>query len=475
MKRLFVFLLLASLLVGLLPAVAQSESATGVVVTTETLEGVNLNAFTAAVPAGWLAPPDAGPRYSIALVPTMTSAGVCGYTVRDLNGNVVADVNVPVEQIDVQVTVTDLVAAQPVASEVFRGSNECAASISCSNDSGRPVCGSIYDLPDVDPFTSWLTATMGGLPDLEAARASDIAMVITEPDESIAGAVYDPSGQFVLTYSNDRVSIWDAATGEKVRQIGGHYLFTEGIEYSPDGQFIVTFLMTPWVTIWNATTGVELREVPPPPASQSPVILAVSFSPDGRFLLTREGQNWAAIRDALTGETVRQLAPKTDAYNILSTAYSPDGRFIVTGNSDTTARIWDAATGEEVRRLVGHTGAVRNASYSPDGRFIVTASTDKTARIWDAVTGEELHQLNGHTDEVTRSSYSPDGRFVVTTSSDMTVRIWDVTTGETVRTLSNHGYLLRRASYSPDGRFILAACSDGTAIIWNVADLLDAP
>ena len=172
--------------------------------------------------------------------------------------------------------------------------------------------------------------------------------------------------------------------GRKCAQLSGHTDTVNSAAYSPDGKFIVTASGDQTARIWDAATGQEVRNLSGH-ATRSirrrTVRTASSSSPP---VTTRPPASGTRPR----GRQCANSAATPTAVN--SAAYSPDGKFIVTASEDQTARIWDAATGQEVRTLSGHTGAVNSAAYSPDGKFIVTASADQTARIWDAATGQAV-------------------------------------------------------------------------------------
>jgi uncharacterized protein with WD repeat len=508
-KYLFIFAILFALTLG--SAAAQSETKVGVTVATQSTQEVNLTAFTDAVPGAWLTPPDAAsPRYQIEIVPLITTVGtICSYQVFDLFSSRYLDATAIRKKVDLQVTITDLETQNQIASETFTGTipSGCPSTISCTIAQGHASCPDIQMMPDTAEFASWLTAAMSGLPNLEMPESPDVSRVFTE-EAPIQFAVYDPSGQFVMTRSEQWVSIWSITTGSKVHQLEDTQIMDAS--YSPDGRFLVTSENTPVVIIWDALTGEQLHQLEVDTGTNT----GARYSPDGRFILTRSNDNTTVyIWDASTGQELHQLRSP----NFVNTAsFSPDGQSLVMGTSNGAVLIWDVATGEELHQLTGHTDQVPSVSYSPDGRFILTASLDHTARIWNAATGEALGQLAGSMNGGTKTSYSPDGRFILAIDDDNTACIWDASTGEklrelaehtassaqasfspdgrfiltigdnhstvrisdvstgtTVRILSNHGYAVWGARYSPDGQFILAYGSYGTAIIWDVSDLLN--
>ncbi len=234
--------------------------------------------------------------------------------------------------------------------------------------------------------------------------------------------------------------------GKELLQLTGHSYQVYSAAYSPDRMYIVTAgcesrdehisCQNSTARIWDAATGQEVRQL----AGHSDYLRSAAYSPDGKTIVAggcdtrgEDGScqsSTAHIWDAATGQEVRRLKGHTD--DVLSAAYSPDGKTIVTTSYDRTARVWEAATGKELFPLGGDSdGGVFSAAYSPDGKSIVTAHGDATVRIWAAATGSELRRLTGHgcngndTCVVFSAAYSPDGKHIVSTGIDQTVRIWD--------------------------------------------------
>ena len=73
------------------------------------------------------------------------------------------------------------------------------------------------------------------------------------------------------------------------------------------------------------------------------IVNSVNFSPDGNFIVTASFDSTARIWDAHAGILLHTLAGHTG--EILSAKFSPNGHTIVTASGDHTARIWDAHTG----------------------------------------------------------------------------------------------------------------------------------
>jgi len=87
------------------------------------------------------------------------------------------------------------------------------------------------------------------------------------------------------------------------------------------------------------------------------------------------------VWDASTGVELKELKGHTGYIN--SVAFSSNGTCIATGSSDKSVRVWDASTGAELKELKGHTGYISSVAFSNDGTQIVSSSSDNSVRVWD--------------------------------------------------------------------------------------------
>jgi WD40 repeat protein len=166
------------------------------------------------------------------------------------------------------------------------------------------------------------------------------------------------------------VGIWDVASGALQRTFP-----SEGPSHgvlSPDGRHVAIGLDTVKdnLSIFDAATGERLRLVD----NGQGGVTSIAFSPDNRHVLTGSRDGIARIVDIDTGE-IRELIGHTNI--IWGTAFSPDGRWALTGSQDRTARLWDVATGAEVRRFASHQySAIGGVAFSPDGRTVAIGNFD---------------------------------------------------------------------------------------------------
>jgi dipeptidyl aminopeptidase/acylaminoacyl peptidase len=114
---------------------------------------------------------------------------------------------------------------------------------------------------------------------------------------------------------------------------------------------------------------------------------SVQFSPDGQRVVTASDDNTARVWDATSGKPIGE--PMEHEKPVRSAQFSPDGQRVVTASNDNTARVWDATSGKLIGEPMEHKGQVNSAQFSPDGQRVVTASTDNTARVWDALSATD--------------------------------------------------------------------------------------
>ena len=185
-------------------------------------------------------------------------------------------------------------------------------------------------------------------------------------------------------------------------------------------------------------------------------VLEVEFTPDGQRLISAGKDGTIRFWDAVTGHKLSTI--EGDGVPVLGLSVTSDGRYLASGNGNGVLNLWNLESGEFIRSLSGHQGAINCVAVSQDGRRIASASSDKTIKLWEFETGEELVSLAGHRGAVLGVAFSPNGEQLVSTSiEDETVRVWDVETGAATETLRPGPFDIRRLAFSPDGSYLAAA------------------
>jgi eukaryotic-like serine/threonine-protein kinase len=298
---------------------------------------------------------------------------------------------------------------------------------------------------------------------------------------------FTPDGKQLVMTGCRGAEIWDITTGHSEFGVLHHVRCVAGADFSSNGNWMVTACWDNLAYLWDARTGQPLRQFGGPQDGHTAVLYGVRFSPDGRSILTFAKDGSTKIWDAATGGRPLQTASMGSA--VLSACFSVDGRWFAAASVSGSAQVFETATGLPATERLVHKDEIRWIEFSPKGDRVATASADHTARIWNLPKrlGSELvldHNEGGKTNQVKSASFSPDGASVLTASQDNIARIWDRRTGTLQRTLRLLGIskgmagagpqerLALRATYSPDGHWIVTTIhtpTNGIAQLWNAA------
>ena len=284
-------------------------------------------------------------------------------------------------------------------------------------------------------------------------------------------AAFSPDGRLLAISAGD-AQIWNIEKGERLLMLNERFndFLTGKIIFSPDSQFLFMGISSPiggggyipggepssaFLKIWNAKTGDEVRQL----AKFGDGITSVALSPSGNTIATASS-SWIdeniRLWNTETGE-VKQII-KDFLAPVLSVAFSPDGKTIAAASggevdmsklgigsaaSANGVRLFDVETGKEIDGFGGELKSSANrfvgfksVAYSPDkeGRYIAAGSFDGKVYLRDNET-KTLRKFEGHTGSVNSVKFAKDASgnlLVVSGSSDSTTRIWNAATGEEI-------------------------------------------
>ena len=272
---------------------------------------------------------------------------------------------------------------------------------------------------------------------------------------SVNSVAISPDGQILVSGSDDKtITIWDLSTGQELRTLTGHSESVNSVAISPDGQILVS----------SSHTVVSVRTVVNYNSESHTAVMGNVYNTINKI----------KIWQLSTGQELRTL--EGDA-SVLSLAISPDGQILVSGSADNTIKIWQLSTGEELRTLTGHSESVNSVAISPDGQIFVSGSDDKTIEIWQLSTGQKLRTLTG-AGSINSLAISPDGQILASSHTvmgsmgclfDTTIKIWQLSTGVELRTLTvDLNWWVHSVAISPDGQTLVSG-GDDTITIWDLS------
>jgi len=192
---------------------------------------------------------------------------------------------------------------------------------------------------------------------------------------------------------------------------------TGGGAWSPDSTLFARAYLNGTIVIWNAQTGEAVRQID----GLDFAAHVTDWHKDGRLLVNGSiYNNLVMIYDSNTGELIKTIDTGIEVGGLVMiwAKFSPDGRKIAVAGWDATARVYDSETGEMLQ-VFEHLAGVWWIDWSPDSTKIVTGSWDYTAKIWDIENGELVADLypEDHGTFVYAVAWSPDGSDVHRTES----------------------------------------------------------
>jgi WD40 repeat protein len=333
----------------------------------------------------------------------------------------------------------------PVAELAFAPGGRRLASVSYATRLVPAAADGTIRLWDVDPRAT--------LPVLRGHR-SYVYPVACSPDSRwIASGDWD-----------NRLRLWDAKTGEACAILDNGDL-VRTLAFSPDSSRVVSARQDR-LQVWEVATGRRVQEIQGP----APNILALAFHPDGATLAALDGSGGATVFNAATGAVVARLRLGA-THDTKALAFSPDGRWLAgSGTDDKTLCLFDAHTYQLSARFAGHDARIAAVTFSLDSRRVASCSPDQTVRVWQ-IDGGACQVLRGHTDDVFAVAFHPDGTRLASAGRDRAVWLWDLARGEEVARLQGHTNYVWSLAFSPDGTTLASGSGDRTVRLWDTAPL----
>jgi eukaryotic-like serine/threonine-protein kinase len=165
----------------------------------------------------------------------------------------------------------------------------------------------------------------------------DPAKTITLGNHPLADYIaISPDGRWAATssYQNSVVKVWDARSGELVRDLSMPARSRVG--FSPDGHWLVA--MSTEYEFWEV--GSWQRKTAPIPGHPAAHLNSLAFSPDNTVIaLVQDGRN-IELLEAMTGRSLARLeAP--DGGHIVGLRFSPDGSQLAALEQNRQLQLWD--------------------------------------------------------------------------------------------------------------------------------------
>jgi WD40 repeat protein/serine/threonine protein kinase len=286
-----------------------------------------------------------------------------------------------------------------------------------------------------------------------------------------------PDAQWIALGAGDKVAVFDARTGKKMKpEHAGHALIL-ALCFSADGGKLAAVWGDGEARSWDVDSGADsfrcqaigrltsLKRAALTTDGQSLVLIGYPEI-DQVTWLGADGREWSV-----------DLGHESAVYSV---ALTPNGQMGASGDSNGQVCLWNAATHERIgtgERI--HRGKVMALQFSPDGKWLATGGAEGVVTVWDVTRWEDtwrqpLHSFKGHLGRIQELRFSPDGNSLASASDDGDVRVWDLVPSDQSRGIAWHERPVFSVAWSPGRQWLAVGTGsnfmvdDGIVELWDV-------
>lgn len=346
----------------------------------------------------------------------------------------------------------------------FSGYSETTRSITFSPDGQTLASGVGYDNHGI---TLW------------DVKAGNKIRTFPGHPEAVYHIAISPDGQTVARYKlgyGNLIKLWHTQSGAFIRslEIGDSII---DVVFSPDGAFLIcagSFR----ITVWELATGKKIRDIPHrveySGCGSNYNILA--FSQDGEILAIRDRQKNDAI-ELLESRTARTMGKiNTNLGGVWRVAFSPDRQLLAAcGPLPHMLDICSVETGKVIRTVNIHPQEHPGAMvFSPDGQ-ILAIKNENLITLWQVSSGRKIQTIDSDYWDYDEFSlaFSSDGKILASPTRKATIKLWDVATGDEICSLPGHSSSRVNSGasswieFSRYGQVLVSGGEDGTIKVWQ--------
>jgi WD40 repeat protein len=208
---------------------------------------------------------------------------------------------------------------------------------------------------------------------------------------SLGKSVISPDGKFVIvidsSYQLSPISIYDLATGTKIRQLEKADNKTDDLAIDPDSKLLAS-AEGRLIKIADLKSGKPLSTIKA--FEDYHTVKSLAFNPSGDLLAVTSYLEQVKLWNIGDGKMLRPLADSQSAETV---SFSSDGKLLIGGMHSGEIKIWRVEDGGLIRTLPGHLGSTEAVVWSPNQKFLLSGGSDGKVKIWEVASGALLAEL----------------------------------------------------------------------------------
>jgi WD40 repeat protein len=302
------------------------------------------------------------------------------------------------------------------------------------------------------------------------------------PDQGsgVLSVRFSPDDRTVATTgTNDKVVLWNAASGQELRALVGHGGVTNSAVFTADGKTLYSSSLDGAIFEWDLGGSRRFGRplhLPPQPRllPDAPQAPPLAVSPDSARFAVRSGRSNVAIYSLRTLGRERLL--RTDLPDLLTAvAWSPRSPLLAAAGRRGGIQLWTSGADPRVVGRRSVPGAVQAVAFSPDGRDLAAVDVEHPRAgaapagrvvLWSTASGQSQSWSTRLDAPGTSIAFAPDGRRLAVGLANGHVLLVDATTGQIVAELVPLGQPNLSVAFATDGTLLTGSFS-GVVQRWD--------
>jgi WD40 repeat protein len=287
----------------------------------------------------------------------------------------------------------------------------------------------------------------------------------TERRHQIVCVAYSPDSKLIATGGFDnQIILRNSNSGAIIHTLKGLKGFPLSLAFSHDSRYLLSGGKDSRLTIWDLATGQQLREI----RAHRDDVTDVAISVDN--IIASASKDRAIKLWDFNGNLLRELSGHKR--EVMAVDFSHDGQRLISGSADGTVKEWDVTRGSEINTINAHDGWVRTVSYNHNSTLIASGGDDGKINIWNRSNGQLQNTIIAHSKWLENLSFSPDGKYIASGGHDNYLIIVNANTGQIVFNSPRQDYYVLSTAFDPSGKYLISSVLNSTELsVWDVGSL----